>query len=244
MRNKRVRAAADKSGQSLALLSSLSDDLALPFVQIKTSLEASALGPLTPEYIEKIRLSVEGGLQLIEAYRLVLKVGENLPQEFEPVAIGAVLQDVAHMLHTYAKKYNADLRVDVHGSLTPVLAHQPSLFAAMQVLGSSMIQAQAAQEAKDSQIVVLGAHRGINNLVATGVFGNIHGVSDKALRTARNLMGKARQPLPALPLGTASGVLIADMLCSSMWQPLRAAAHGGMHGLATFVPASKQLQLI
>jgi len=47
-----------------------------------------------------------------------------------------------------------------------------------------------------------------------------------------------------VPAGSAAGVLIADMLCSSLWQPLRAAAHHNLPGLVTMVPASKQLQII
>ena len=46
----------------------------------------------------------------------------------------------------------------------------------------------------------------------------------------------------AVPPSTSGGVLIADMLCSAMWQPLRAAAHRNMGGLATGIPVTKQLQ--
>jgi hypothetical protein len=34
------------------------------------------------------------------------------------------------------------------------------------------------------------------------------------------------------------------MLCAAMWQPLRAAAHNNLAGLATSIPASKQLQFV
>jgi hypothetical protein len=33
-------------------------------------------------------------------------------------------------------------------------------------------------------------------------------------------------------------------LCAAMWQPLRAAAHRNMNGLAITVPVSKQLQFV
>lgn len=238
----------NQSQQAYRLLSSLSDDLSLPLLQIKSSIDAWQSNGFNEkslhEHIEKITLSADNGLQLIEAYRLVLQAEENLKQEFEPVAVGAVLQDVAHQLNSYAKKYNTVLRVDIQGHIAPVLAHQPSLFAAIEVLSSSMIRTQSAQSGGKKQVVVLGAHKGLENLVATGVFGNADGVSDKALRSARALVGKARQPFTTLPAGSASGILIADLLCSAMWQPLRAAAHSGMHGLATFVPVSKQLRLI
>lgn len=221
-----------------ALLAALSEDLALPLLQIKSSLEANAPA-------DQISLSVENGLQLIEAYKLTLKLNDNIESlTFEPVAVGAVLQDVAHELSPYAKKYATDLVVNVSGRLTPVLTHEPSLHIAIQVLSTSLIRAQAAQAQRKRYRLMLGAHRTSEATISTGVFSAIEGLSDKTLRSARALMGQARQPLPSLPPGAASGVLIADMLCGSLWQPLRAAAHGGLHGLATAVPISKQLQFV
>jgi hypothetical protein len=164
--------------------------------------------------------------------------------QMEPVAVGAVLQDVANQLEPYAKQYATDLIVDVQGKLTPVLAHRPSLEAAMQCLGASMIRAQAAAAQQKRYYLMLGAHRSKDGVIAAGVFSDVQGLSDKTLRTAHNLVGRAHQPLPSIPAGAASGVLIADMLCASMWQPLRAAAHRKMSGLATSVPMSRQMQFI
>ena len=189
-------------------------------------------------------LSAQSGLQLIEAYRLALRVQDEISLPLEPVAMGAVLQEVAHQLGPYAKQYATVVEVDVQARLTPVLANKESLMAAMQCLGASLIRAQAADSRKKSHRMMLGAHRTAENVIATGAFSNVQGLSDRALRNARALTGKARQPLNALPAGAASGVLIADILCGAMWQPLRAAAHRNMHGLATAVPVSKQLQFI
>lgn len=221
-----------------ALLAALSDDLALPLLQIKSALEAKGSA-------DEIALSVENGLQLVEAYKLTLRVNHDSESlTLEPVAIGAVLQDVAHQLTPYAKKYATDLEVDVSGRLTPVLTHQPSLHIAIQILSASLIRAQTAQAQQKRYKLLLGARRSSESVIATGVFSSIEGLSDKTLRSARSLTGQARQPLPSLPPGAASGVLIADMLCSTLWQPLRAAAHGGLHGLATSIPISKQLQFV
>jgi len=221
-----------------ALLAALSDDLALPLLQVKSGLESGG----SPE---QLLLSVENGLQLVEAYKLTLRINHDIESlTFEPVAIGVVLQDVAHQLTPYAKKYATDLQVDVSGKLTPVLTHQPSLHIAIQILSTSLIRAQVAQTRQKRYKLLLGAHRTSESAISTGVFSSIEGLSDKTLRSARSLIGRAHQPLPSLPPGAASGVLIADMLCSSMWQPLRAAAHSGMHGLATAIPVSKQLQFV
>jgi hypothetical protein len=235
-------------GKYRALLAALSDDLSLPLLQIKTSLEVlegkSLSSKASTTHIDTMALSVEGGLQLIEAYRLALRAGSENHMQMEPVAVGAVLQDVADQLEPYAKQYATDLVVDIQGKLTPVLAHRPSLEAALQCLGASMIRAQAAATQQKRYHLMLGAHRSKDGAIATGVFSDVQGLSDKTLRTAHNLVGKAHQPLPTIPAGAASGVLIADMLCASMWQPLRAAAHRKMSGLATSVPMSRQMQFI
>lgn len=231
-----------------ALLSALSDDLALPLLQIKNSVElmgrSRGLSKNTQKQLQTLDLSAKDGLQLIEAYHLVLHIRntENLPME--PVSVNILLHEVAHQLSPYAKQYATSLEVDVQGRLTPVLAHTPSLIAALQCLGASIIRAQAAQSKQKNYRLLLAAHRNADNVIATGAFSDVHGLSDRTLRAARSLVGKARQPMPAVPAGAASGVLIADMLCSAMWQPLRSVAHRNMGGLATAVPISKQLNLI
>jgi hypothetical protein len=238
MANKSLNANTEKLNPMQALLSALSDDLALPLWQVKSAVEANTDS-------EQILLCVENGLQLIEAYKLTLRANYAIESlQFEPVAIGAVLQDVAHQLSPYAKRYATDIEIDISGRLTPVLTHQPSLHIAIQILSASLIRAQAAQVKKKRYKLLLGAHRAPENAISAGVFSTIEGLSDKTLRNARYLAGRAHQPLPPLPAGAASGVLIADMLCTLMWQPLRAAVHGGLRGLATAIPVSKQLQFV
>lgn len=231
-----------------ALLAALSDDLSLPLVQIKTTLElvgkSRSPAKAQQKHLAAMALSANDGLQLIEAYRLVLRTSDPASLPLEPVAVGAILQDVAHQLEPYAKQYATALEIDVQGRLTPVLAHRPSLIAAMQCLSASLIRAQVAQSRQKNYRLLLAAHRGADNVISTGAFSSIHGLSDRTLRSARSLVGRARQPLPSVPAGAASGVLIADMLCSAMWQPLRAAAHHNMGGLTTAVPVSKQLQFM
>lgn len=234
--------------QQRALLLALSDDLALPLLQIKSTLELVGTSNLSFKKNSQHRLSMglsaENGLQLIEAYRLALRIQDEAELPLEPVAVGAVLQEVANQLSPYAKQYATDIEVNVASRLTPILANRQSLIAAMQCLGASLIRAQAVGNRKKSHRLMLGAHRAADNVITTGVFSSVQGLSDRALRNARALTGKARQPLASLPAGAASGVLIADILCAAMWQPLRAATHHNMYGLATAVPVSKQLQFV
>lgn len=230
------------------MLAALSDDLVLPFLQIRSTLELLDVEKYAkktaPERAQSMLLSVESGLQLLSAYRLALASGSSEAMPLEPVAVGAILQDVAHQLDPYAKQYSTELQIDVRGRLKPVLAHRPSLVAAIQVLSASLIRAQNAENQQKSYSILLAAHKNGDNGIAAGVFSDVAGLSDKTLRSARSLVGKARQPLPNLPSGAASGVLIADMLCAAMWAPLRASAHRGMNGLSTSVPSSKQLNFV
>lgn len=238
----------DELARQRALLLALSSDLSLPLLQIKNSLELLANQNYTKSaslaHAESTALSVDMGLQLVEAYKLLLGASgpEHLPSE--PVAIGAVLDEIAHRLTPYAKKYHTELQVSVQPKMEPILVHYPSLRSALEILGSSLIRAQPAQKEQKSYQIILGSHRLPGNMIAAGVFSNVNGLSDRTLRAARALLGKARQPLPVVPEGSAAGVLVADMLCETMWQPLRSSAHNNLHGLATVVPASQQLQFV
>jgi hypothetical protein len=231
-----------------ALLMTLSDDLALPLLQVRSSIELLEADNFSKSaarrHAAESALNIEAGLQLEEAYRLLVGSYEINKLPVEPIAVGALLDDIAHQLGPYAKQYSTKIEVSVQQRLAPVVVHQPSLHSALEVLGSSLIRAQAAQTDEKSYRLLLGAHKTADNSIATGVFSSVHGLSDKTLRAARSLVGKARQPLPAVPTGAAAGVLVADMLCAALWQPLRAAAHDNLAGLATTIPASKQLQFV
>ena len=247
MRKKAINSSSAKLQPMQALLLALSEDLALPLLQIKTGLEVveqqNFSKPVARVQTEKLMLVADNGLGLIEAYRYALKAISEPDQPAEPISIGAILNDVAQQIYPYAKKYNTSIQVDVRGRPAPVLAHQPSLQAALEVLGTSLIRAQSASEVKKKYHLLLGAHRSGGH-VSTGAFSNLGGLSDKALRMARSLVGNARNPIPQVPPGAASGILIADMLCSAMWQPLRATAHKNLHGLSTTLPLSRQLNLV
>lgn len=231
-----------------ALLLTLSEDIALPLLQVRTSLELlesqNFAKSAARRHLQDSSLSVDTGLQLVEAYKLLLSAEAMAGLPAEPVAVGAAMETIAHKLEPYAKRYDTAIEVSVKQRLNPVLAHPASLNAALEILSSSIIRAQSAQSEQGRYVLVLGAHKSADNLVAAGVFSSVHGLSDRTLRAARSLVGRARQPLPAVPAGAAAGVLVADMLCTALWQPLRAAAHQNLPGLVTSLPSSKQLQFV
>lgn len=226
----------------------LSEDLSLPLLQVKTSIDLLQASNFTrtaaQQHAKETTLNVAAGLQQIEAYRLLLSSEDIAKLPTEPLSVGALMEEIAHQLSPYAAQYDTEVEVSVQHRLAPVLANSRSLTSALEVLGSSLIRAQASQTEQGSYRLVLGAHGSQGGAIAAGVFSNIHGLSDRTLRAARSLAGKARQPLPAVPAGAAAGVLLADMLCASLWQPLRAAAHDNLAGLATSLPASKQLKFV
>lgn len=220
----------------------------LPLLQVRSSVdlleEQNYAKPAARRHAGDTRLNIGAGIQQIEAYRLLLASRdlESLPAE--PLAVGSLMDDIAHKLAPYAQRYSTQIEVSIQHRLAPVLVNQASLESALEVLSSSLIRAQAAQSERKSYRLVLGAHRAPDNTIAAGVFSDTQGLSDRTLRAARSLIGKARQPLPAVPAGAAAGVLVADMLCASLWQPLRAAAHDNLAGLATGLPASRQLKFV
>ncbi len=226
----------------------LSEDLTLPLLQIKTSVDLlegkSFAKPAARQHAQETTLNIAAGLQQIEAYRLLLASDDLSKLPMEPLAIGALMDDIAHRLASYAKQYDTNIEVSIQHRLSLVLANPASLASALEVLSSSIIRAQAAQSDKKSYRLVLGAHAAPDKSIAAGVFSDTRGLSDRTLRAARGLIGKARQPLPAVPAGAAAGVLVADMLCAALWQPLRAAAHDNLAGLATSLPVSKQLKFV
>jgi hypothetical protein len=231
-----------------ALLKTLSQDMALPLLQVKSSLELFAADNYSKSaakrHAAESSISIDTGLQLVEAYQLLLEAEDNRALTNEPLSVSAIMEAVAHRLTPLAAQYGTQIEISVQPRLRPVLAHQPSLQTALEILSSSIIRAQAAQSDETKLRLVLGAHKAADNLIAAGAFSSVHGLSDRTLRAARSLVGRARQPLPAVPAGSAAGVLVADMLCAALWQPLRAAAHHNLPGLVTSLPASKQLQLV
>jgi hypothetical protein len=142
----------------------------LPLLQIKSSVELLQSGNFAKtdarRHSEESVLNIEAGLQLIEAYRVLLNSAEIDKLPLEPLAIGALLDDIAHQLTPYAKQYSTKIEVSVQHRLAPVVVHQPSLNSALEVLASSIIRAQSAQADQKSYRIVFGAHKAVDNTIA------------------------------------------------------------------------------
>ena len=223
------------------MLSAIAYDLSLPLLQIKASAE---LKQNSKKPSPDIGVLTQSGLRLIDSYIMALELRSNRQQlVLEPISINSLLADTAHDLQSYAKHYNTTINVEVLGRMKPILTNRSKLQSALYCLGCSLIRAQASSDAK-KHTVVLGAQRGRSDSITAGVFGSFSGLSDKAMFRARSLAGQASQPLPSVPAQNAGGILIADMLVSALYQPLKAARFKEYSGLATTFPVSKQLRLV
>lgn len=223
------------------ILAHLALDLRLPLLHIKNSLEQST--DLDVAISDELNLSVESGLRILEAYLLSTSLYDQSQLSLEPIALGAMLDDTAHILSPYAKRYEVGLEVITARHLKPVLMHRASGSAALLCLGESMIRAQAAQNPESNQAIILGAH-GAAGKVMAGIYGAIENLNVQMLKSARSLAGKAHQPASGLAGHSTGGVLIADLLCSAMSEPLRVSQHKNLHGLATVFQPSSQLALL
>lgn len=224
------------------LLTSVALDLRLPLLQIKTKVEqALDAEEITTQTLQSLGLSAETGLHMLEAYLLSTTLHQAMQLQLEPLSIGVILEDVAHRLTGYAKAYDAQVVVDLPKKAYPVLTHRRSSLAIFTCLAESLIRAEAKSD--QSNTIVLGAHNSGQQVVA-GVYGLLEGLSSKALQTARNLSGKAEQPLTGLPMHSIGGILVADQLSSLIADPLKPSKHSKLAGLATQFNTSGQMSLI
>lgn len=222
------------------LLRAVAHDLRLPLLQIKTKLELLDLSAQSAD-VKDLAYLTNSGLRQVEAYLkgFMLKE-EELP--LVPVAIGAILEDVAQEVTPYARQYATVLEVR-HDYRKPVLAHVPTMKLAFTCLAESLVRMQASQTAKDNYRLTFGAHRLVGHMAA-GIYGTIDGLSNQLLRSAHSLAGRAAQPLPAAAEGTSSGILIADNLMAALGLKLRSSQHFGRQGLAVNLQTTTQMSLL
>ena len=89
----------------------------------------------------------------------------------------------------------------------------------------------------------LATHRTKYGIVA-GVYGRLDELTPQMYRRARELQGRARQPLVASMPGSGAGIFVADAILGAMSSRLRVGRHGKLPGFAVTLPASEQLALI
>ena len=218
------------------LFTALTEQLKTPLLQIARLSEAPAGSNL-----QRISVISEHALRLVDAYTQT-QTQSQMKLLFEPINTGSVLYDVAHTLSSFAKQNDYELHIDLRGKSVPVMAHRASLRSMLTLLGASLIEASAAEEATQ-RFIVLGTHRSAKGTVV-GAFSNQVTLSQKALLLTRQLHGRAAQVVPALGQAGGAGLAIADRLSEQLSAPLRTYRHGTLSGIGSLLPPSRQLQLL
>jgi hypothetical protein len=241
------------TGEFGQLFMALAEELKLPLMHIARTAELRSMGisavredPKDPEdpALRDIRSTADMTLQLLDSYLLSLRFcmqpGARL--ELEPVSVSAVLHDTAEQLRQVAGQYGVELQLHVQGSYVPVLAHRQALQSALVSLGYALIEALPAAGVSAMRLQ-LATHRTKYGIVA-GVYGQLDELTPRMYRRARELQGRARQPLVSTMPGSGAGIFIADAILGAMSSRLRVGRYGKLPGFAVTLPASEQLSLV
>lgn len=225
------------------LLLSVVEQLKLPLMNIARRAE---LGGVHPDFdgLGDIRITADAALQLLDNYILGVQLAtqEALVQQTEPVAVSSVLYSAGQRLQPIAKAYGVQLDVHIDGKYGPVMTHRKGLEAALVSLGYALVEALPAQDARQMRLQ-LSAHRCRYGVVA-GLYCEAEQVTAEALRTGRQLYGRARQPLGGISHTSSAGVFVADAILHAMQAQLTTSRYRRLYGLGTVLQLNPQLQLV
>lgn len=226
-----------------SLLLSVVEYLKLPLMQINRRAELAALHH-TPADLTHIRTTADAATQLLDNYIIGVQLAsqEAVLTDTEPVAISSVLYKAEQRLRPIAKAYGVELEMEIDGKYGPVMAHRRGLEAALVSLGYALIEALPAQEAPQLKLQ-LSAHRCRYGIVA-GMYCDAEQVTTDALRTGRQLYGRARQPLPNVSHTSGAGIFVADAILHAMQNQLTVSRHRKLYGLGVVLPLNQQLSLV
>jgi hypothetical protein len=194
--------------------------------------------------LRDIQTSADMSLQLLDSYLLSLRLSLEPATRLslEPVSVSATLYETARQLQDVARQYGVTIDLHVHGRYEPVMAHKQALQAALVSLGYALIEAIPASGA-GKRHVQLATHRTKHGIVA-GMYGELDALTPELFQRARQLQGRARQPLVGTMSGSGAGVFIADALLGAMASKLRVGRFQKSPGFAVTLAASEQLQLV
>lgn len=225
------------------LFLSVGEELKQPLLHIGRRAE---LGRLESSHagLQEIQETADMTLRLLDSYLLSLRLGLDAEAQLAvaPVSLSSVLHDTREQLQATARHYGVTLELHVQGRYEPVLAHAEGLTNALLGLGYALIAALPASGAS-VQKLQLATHRSSAGLVA-GIYGDVHGLTPRALRRGRELHGRVRQPLVGAAPGSSAGVFMADSILNAMQARLRVGRFNRLPGFAITLPPSRQLQLV
>ncbi|MCA9330768.1 hypothetical protein KC957_01865 [Candidatus Saccharibacteria bacterium] len=211
-------AIVDETDQRIMEL--LVEQLRTPLVQIRQLLERGDEVALRSADVVSAQ-----GLRALDAY---LMTRQPHALQFEPVAVGGVLYDVAHELTPLAKQYGREIQLDHRAKFGSLLADKVYLHQLLSLVGEVMIK--APHVSRDSREVVLGSHSSQTGVVA-GAF-----------------LNSTEPPLASTQYSIASwqpdaSVEVATLLAARLETALRAYKHYTLPGIGIRLSPSRQLRL-
>ena len=223
------------------LLTSVADQLKVPLTNIARQAELLSLQGMHSEQFVMMRTQSTAAIALVDSYLLGLELLNNAQLDLEPVSASSVLTEVAHQIQGYAKQHGIIIELSIAGRYEPIMAHLKALRAAVASLGYALIEAGSSGATGTSHIT-LAVHK-TRKGITVGLYGNKTLANDRWLR-AKDLHGRARQPL-ASTLGTSgAGLFVADALAVAMNTKLIVTRYAQEQGMAmTFAP-SQQMQFL
>jgi hypothetical protein len=225
------------------LFFAIAEQMKQPLMQISRGAE---LGVLTKDlnHFKTIEHASDSVLHLLDSYMLSMQLHDSKDMiNLVPVSLSAILQDIAHTMQSIAAAHQCDLELHVAGKYGPIMAHPAGLQAALKNIGRVFIDVQSQRIHTRRPVIMLAAHRTRYGITA-GMFSDIEGLNTDMLRKARQLYGKARQPLAQLSSTNGAEVFVADSLLDTMSSGLRVARFQKLTGLAATFTPSKQLSLV
>lgn len=225
------------------LLLSVVEQLKMPLISIARRAELGGLQE-GQTGLGDIRITADAALQLLDNYILGVQLANQdaYLMESEPVAVSSVLYNAGQKLEPLAKAYGVQLDMHIDGRYGPVMAHRRGLEAALVSLGYALVEALPAQDAPQLKLQ-LSAHRCRYGIVA-GLYCETEQVTTQALRTGRQLYGRARQPLGSISHTSGAGIFVADAILHAMQSQLTISRYRKLYGLGAVLPMNPQLQLV
>lgn len=181
------------------------------------------------------------GLKLIDSYLLNIELQRSSSLDLEPVSLASVMYDSAEVLDSFARAYNCKLELHISGKYGPVVGRYDALKAAIQSLGLGLIEAVSNPDRPAT--IKLVTRRSRLNIMAGLYFGDTK-LSRQLLVRAKQLAGRARQPLGELGSGSGIGVFVAEALLSQLDYSLVVSRHKLESGLGVSLRSSQQLSLV
>lgn len=237
-----------------ALLCSIAEQLKLPLLRIARQAELGRLADdtLSHDAFDDMETNAVMALRLVDSYLLGLELAEQrMELELEPVALSALLYDVAHELTPLARQRNTTIQLELAGKYGQVMAHEQGVRAALYSLGATLLEtsvAHAPHHTQTSQLPVLqiAAHR-VPAGIITGIYRATFGggaAQPSAAAQKQQHAAHASQLLSGLTSQGSAGILVAESILASMHTKLRTSRFRGSRGFAATLQPSHQMQLV